>query len=329
MGKTNQSWERRAPARLVGAVTVLLTVCLLSPWSHAAVTATPATVAFTTLDQSVTIKLTKDGAPIAAADIHGWRLLASGHDYKHMLKIEKMDGALTIAPSKTIEVGSYDLTIETAEGSVSVQVLTPLSDMPDNVEKMAALMGLSEQKVEEKMGLTSLIGREGVTIDLPPVYYEGQTLELSMPVKPGRSYAWFMNGDLVAEGADQNTLSYTFEKPGVYVLTYFETEKDTGETIIAVRAQAHTQVATLPAVPAEAVVGSEMPFSSPAGYQKFVWRIDGKEVSTEPTLKHVFRAPGVYIVECVASSPVEGPEQEFLRIRYDTTVRSKGAKSSS
>lgn len=322
MGKKN-TWERRAPARLVGAITALLIVCLWATLSYAAVTAAPATVTFTSLEQSATIKLTKDGAPIAAKDIRDWRFLASGHDYKHMLNVEKVDGAIEIAPSETLEVGSYDLSIETAEGSVIVQVFTPLSDMPDIVEKTAALTGLSEQKVKEKMGLLSLIGREEVTIDLPSVYYEGQTLELSMPVKPGRGYAWFMNGDLVAEGPDQNTLSYTFKEPGAYILAYFETEEDNGEAIIAVRAQAHTRVATMPAIPAEAVVGSEITFFPPAGYQKHVWRIDDKEVSTEPSLKHLFQAPGVYTVECRASSPVDGPAQGFLRIRYNTTVSRK------
>jgi len=327
MEKTNgvqNTWERRAPARLLAMASALLILCLLAATSHGAVTADPAKVTFTSPQQSATIKLTNDGAPIAAKDIRGWRFLASGHDYKHMLSVEKVDGALQIAPSKMLEVGSYDLSIETTEGPVIVQVFAPLSDLPDIVEKTAALTGLSKQKVEEKMGLSSLIGREEeVTITLPPVYYEGQTLELSMPLEPGRAYAWFINGDLVAEGPDQNTLSYTFKEPGEYVLSHFETEKQDGKTIAVVRAQAHTRVAAMPAIPVETAVGSEMAFSPPAGYQKQVWRIDGKEVSTEPTLKHVFRSPGVYAVECLASSPVEGPAQGFLRILYTTTANRK------
>ena len=306
-----------------GAVCALMVLCLSATLSYGAVTADPAKATFTSPQQSATIKLTKDGAPIPAKDIRGWQFLASGHDYKHMLSVEKMDGALKIAPSKTLEVGSYDLNIETAQGSVIVQVFAPLSDLPDIVEKTAALTGLSEKEIEKKMGLVTATGREEIQIDLPPVYYEGQTLELTMPVKPGRAYAWFMNADLVAEGPEQNALTYTFKEPGEYVLTYIETEKADGKTATVARARAHTRVVPVPGVPTEVAVNTETEFAPPPGYQKHVWRIDGQEVSTEPALKHTFRDPGVHTVECLASSPNEGPAQGFLRIRYNTTVNQK------
>jgi plastocyanin len=306
-----------------GAVCALMVLCLSATLSYGAVTADPAKATFTSPQQSATIKLTKDGAPIPAKDIRGWQFLASGHDYKHMLSVEKMDGALKIAPSKTLEVGSYDLNIETAQGSVIVQVFAPLSDLPDIVEKTAALTGLSEKKIEEKLGLTTPAGREEAKIDLPAVYYEGQTLELSMPVKPGRAYAWFMNGDLVTEGPGQNTLTYTFKEPGEYVLTYIETEKADGKTIAVARARAYTRVVTVPGVPTEVAANTETEYAPPPGYQKHVWCIDGQEVSAEPALKHTFKDPGVHTVECLASSPNEGPAQGFLRIRYNTTVNPK------
>lgn len=136
-----------------GGVCALTTVlCLSATLSYGAVTAAPATVTFTSPQQSATIKLTKDGTPIPAKDIRSWQFLASGHDYKHMLSVEKMDGALKIAPSKTLEVGSYDLNIETAQGSVIVQVFAPLNDLPDIVEKTAALTGLSEKKSRRNWG---------------------------------------------------------------------------------------------------------------------------------------------------------------------------------
>jgi len=306
-----------------GALSALMVLCLSATLSYGAVTADPAKATFTSPQQSATIKLTKDGAPIPAKDIRGWQFLASGHDYKHMLSVEKMDGALKIAPSKTLEVGSYDLNIETAQGSVIVQVFAPLSDLPDIVEKTAALTGLSEKEIEEKMGLVTATGREEIQIDLPPVYYEGQTLELTMPVKPGRAYAWFMNADLVVEGPEQNALTYTFKEPGEYLLTYIETEKADGKTIAVARARAHTRVVPVPGVPTEVAVSTETEFPPPPGYQKHVWRIDGQEVSTEPALKHTFRDPGVHTVECLASSPNEGPAQGFLRIRYNTTVNNQ------
>lgn len=136
-----------------GALVVLVVAYLSALMSYGAPTATPMTATFTSLKQSVTINLTKDGSPISAMDILGWQFLASGHDYKHMLIVEKLDGALRIAPSDTLEVGSYDLNIETTEGAVIVLVLAPLSDLPDVVEKMAAITGQSEKKNCGKTGL--------------------------------------------------------------------------------------------------------------------------------------------------------------------------------
>ena len=132
-----------------------------------------------------------------------------------------------------------------------------------------------------------------------------------------------MNGDLVAEGPEQNALTYTFKAPGEYVLTYIETKKENGKMAAVARARAQTRVVPVPAVPTEVAVNTEMEFAPPPGYQKHVWRIDDQEVSTEPALKHSFKDPGKHTVECLASSPNEGPAQGFLRIRYNTTVNQK------
>ncbi|HOZ45805.1 MAG TPA: hypothetical protein PLO37_08965 [Candidatus Hydrogenedentes bacterium] len=291
--------------------------------SAAVVTAAPAKVTFTSPNQSEVVLLTKDGAPVPAAAIQGWRFIASGHDYRHMLTLEKADGAITIAPSAALEVGSYALDIDTAQGPVTVHVLAPLSDLPDIVEKHAALMGLADEKVKEMLGLVSTTGRERVSIELPPVYYEGQTLEMAMPTPPGRDSKWFMNGALVPAIADLNAISYTFKEPGEYVLTYIETETKDGKTGTVARATTCTRVAPLPPVDFEVPVNTEAEFAPPAGYDQHIWRIDGREVSTERTLKHAFHEPGVYTVECLASSPTAGAMDGFCRMRFRTTVTPK------
>lgn len=303
-----------------GAVCAVVLLCLSAAQSRGTVAADPAKITFTAPQQSVTIKLTNNGAPIPAADIRGWRLLASGHDYKHMLTVEKTEGALRIAPSATIELGSYDLIIETAQGAAAVQVFVPLSDLPNIVEKTAALTGLSRREVEKKLGLLSPTGREEIQINLPPVYYEGQTLELTMEATPGRAYSWFMNGDLVAEGPERNVLAYTFTETGEYVLTYVETENVNGNTAIVAHTTAQTRVVEIPRVPVEAAVNAKIAFAPPPGYNKHVWRIDGKEASNDPVLEHAFQAPGAYTVECLASAPDAGPAQGFIRIRYYAAV---------
>ena len=183
---------------------LIVELCLGVATSHGAVTADPANLTFVSPDQSFTIKLVNDGTPIPVADIRGWQFLASGHDYKHMIDVEKMNGGIKLSPSNTVELGSYDLNIETAQGSTVVRVLAPFSDVPNIVEQTKALTGLSDQKVAEKLGLTSATGRSDIRLDVPPVYYEGQTLELTMPSTTGDGHTciWFINGEVVAEGID-------------------------------------------------------------------------------------------------------------------------------
>ena len=306
---------------MCGSLCAGVILCLSATLSYAEVTANPAKATFTSPQQSATISLANNGTPIPAKDIRGWQFIASGHDYKHMLTVEKMDGALKIAPGKTMEVGSYDLNIETVQGPVNVQVFAPLSDVPDVIEKTAALTGMSENKVKEKLGMMTTFLREETQVDLLPVYYEGQTLQLTMEAKPGHLCSWFMNGEPVAEGTDRNVLVYTFKEPGEYVINYIESKKENGEIKSATCATAHTRVVPVPANPIVVTVNTETEFAPPPGYQKHVWSIDGQECSTEPALKHAFREPGVHTVECLASSPSKGPAEGFLRVRYNTTVK--------
>lgn len=300
-------------------------LCLSADQGFAAVTATPESAIFTSPQQSATIQLKSNGVPISAADIRGWQLLASGHDYQHMILVDKVDGAITITPSKTVEVGSYDLKIETTQGSVVVRVLTPLSNVPDIIEKTAALTGESERKIQTKLGLTTPSGREHVQIDLPSVYYEGQTLKLTMvpQPEPGHSYAWYMNGDVVSEGTDRNALHYTFKQAGDYVLTYIETTQTNGAAATVSRAQASTRVVPVPGVNTPVNVGTIVTFEAPIGYRSFVWKIDGNQVSTDSTMKYTFDTPANHAVECLATSPSDGLAEEFMRARYNVTVSPK------
>jgi hypothetical protein len=307
----------------MGALCVLLVMCMAATLSHGAVTATPDRVTFTSPDQSATIALSSDGSPVLALDVRGWRFLVNNHDYQHMILVEKKDGAIMIRPSAALEVGSYDLSIDTAHGPVTVRVYAPLSDLPDVVEKTAALTGMSEKRVEERLGLTTSLRPEETLIELPPVYYEGQSMDVHMPLEPGRAGAWFVNGELVAEGSENNALAYTFNEPGEYVLIYMETENRDGQTLAVGRARAYTRVVPVPSVTVETAVNTEMEYLPPAGYQNHLWRLDGEQVSTEPTLKHVFIVPGTYIVECQASSPHQGRSEEFVRVRYHTVVTLK------
>jgi hypothetical protein len=74
------------PAYTLGTI---LAACLVALPCTAAVLADPAYVTFTAPQQSVVVKLSNDGVPVSAAGIGNWQLMASGHDYKHMLQLAK------------------------------------------------------------------------------------------------------------------------------------------------------------------------------------------------------------------------------------------------
>jgi len=307
--------------RSIGSVLVFC--FLLAAQGNAAVIADPASITFTAPTQSFSIALSNNGTAIPAGDIRGWQLIASGHDYKHMITVEKANGALKITPSPSIEVGSYDLNIDTAQGPAHVQVFAPLSDVDDIVQKLAALTELSEKQVAQKMGLLYTSGRADVEITLPPVYYEGQTLVLNMADLPGAGHrgTWFMNGTVIAEGLEKSALEYTFHVPGEYVLSYVETEQKDGKASPVARARAYTRVVAVPAVPTESGINVMTEYSAPAGFRSFAWRVDAKEVAGGATYAQAFDSPGVHRIECLASDPIQGPADGYLRVRYDTTVR--------
>jgi len=305
------------PARWLAVWCAAAWLFLQLPCAWAEVTVVPASVTFDALDQTASIEVMKDGRSLPGTDLRGWRLLASGHDYRHMFKFEKRGSILTLIPSESIEVGSYDLVIDTPHGSVTAKVYTPLRDLPDSLEKRAAAAGVSIDDLKKKLGLVSETIRETLSIELPPVYYQGQTLSLTMPLRLDRVYVWTMNGEVIKQGPGENHFAYTFKEPGEYVLVHYEQE----DGIAVAVASAETTVAALPPVAWEVPQNVQFSLSGPAGYARYEWRIDGEPVSTEGTLTHTFRSPGQYTVECRASSPPGGPEEGFLIHRYDTTVK--------
>ena len=303
---------------MTGLILALLFPCL----SEGAVVANPSVVIFTSPMQSATIALLNDGRALATSEILDSQLLASGHDYRHMLSLEKLDGAVRIMPSSTLEVGSYDLTIQTTLGAVNVRVFAPLSEVPDYVEKMSLLTGESEKQIEAKLGMATAVGREEIQLNLPPVYYEGQTLELTMPEPkaPGRTSLWFINGELASEESGSRSLSYTFSKPGEFVFTYMETEQINGTTTMVARARAITRVVEVPRLNSTVAVNTEISFHAPAGYRQFNWYLNGVAVSKEADYRYTFQSPGVHEVECAATEPTYGPAMGYLRNRYSVVV---------
>ncbi len=76
-------------------------------------------------------------------------------------------------------------------------------------------------------------------------------------------------------------------------------------------------------MPWEIPVNTEAQLAGPAGYKQYIWRVDHRQVSTEATLKYIFKEAGAHQVECVASTPNGGLPQGFLRVRYNAAVKGK------
>jgi len=185
--------------------------------------------------------------------------------------------------------------------------LLPLEKLDNIVEKRAKALGISKQEARKLLGLTTTVPHPDVSIELPAVYYEGQTLALEMPKQPDTSYMWSVNGGVVAQGPDANALEYTFKKTGSYVITYHEIKS--GQVVAA--DSAITTVAPAPAIPWTVETGQEFTLEAPVGYDTYTWEISEQYVATGRKLTYTFEVPGVYTAQCTATRKAEPGFQSF------------------
>jgi hypothetical protein len=297
----------------------LLALCLTAaaaPAGAAALKADPGVLVFHHTGQSLTAAITRDGHPLPAAEMGEIKLWASGHDYAEMFRYDKLDGALRLTPTGFCEVGSYDLVLGTASGNLNIKVFTPLDEMPETLERLAASMGISLDELRSRMGLVTPLGEVRVDFTLPEVYYEGQALELEFDVIEGASHTWKVNDVVVAQGPDAARLFYVFDKPGLVLVEY--TASRAGRTIAA--AQDSTMVVPVPAVGWKVPRNVEFVLSAAAGYGKYTWKVNGKPAGEGARLTHKFTEAGPAIIECLCEEPSLGPSGTFLRVTYDVTV---------
>ncbi len=297
----------------------LLAFCLIAaaaPAAAAALKADPDVLVFHHTSQSLTAAITRDGQPVPAAEMGGIKLWASGHDYAEMFRYDKSDGALTLTPTGFCEVGSYDLVMSTASGNLNLKVFTPLDEMPETLERLAASMSISLDELRRRMGLVTSLGEVRVDFTLPEVYYEGQALQLEFDVIEAASHTWKVNDEIVAQGPDAARLFYVFDKPGLVLVEY--TASRAGRTITA--AQDSTMVVQVPAISWKVPRGVEFILSATAGYGKYTWKVNGKLAGEGDRLTHQFTEAGPATIECLGEEPSRGPAGTFLRVIYDVTV---------
>lgn len=276
----------------------------------------PPALEFHSPTDSRTLRLLRDGSPFPVEQVRGWRVLVEDRDYSHMFRIRREAGALVITPSDTVEVGNYDLVINTVAGQARISITTPLDELPSILDLRSSSAG-SVDAARRELGLTTTNPYAQVSFELPPQYYVGQVLNLAIPAQPGRTQQWAVNGQVVESGAG-GALSFTFPGPGDYEIRYAER---VGNRVVA---EASARTTVVEELPLKWEVRRDAPFrlEGPEGYTHYVWNVDGEEKGRDRVFRYSFGTPGQYTIECTASGPADGPPSGFRRIRYETIVTS-------
>jgi hypothetical protein len=230
--------------RIIAGASVFAVVVLLgiSSTASASVTANPASITLNTPDQKETVQLTHEGKPVAASAIKGHAFIVQkddkNSDYKHMIRVDKKDGAVTISPSKTAEVGTYNLVIHTSHGDAAIAVNMPLKALESDVAKQAQATGIPEEELKARAGVGFRIGREKIMFTVP-TYYVGDAFSLKTPCPADRNYEWRVNDMLAQQGRGPEPFSYVFQKAGTYIIEYIEFKE--GRVVMkgAVTAEVH------------------------------------------------------------------------------------------
>lgn len=289
---------------------------LLSLPARAAVTAEPASVTFNSTTQTATVAILSDGKPVPASAMGAWQLYASGNTYEWMMTLRKEDGRIILSPSDQVEVGSYDLVLQTNDGPVTIDVFTPLKDL-GSIEDTAAALGISEEELKKRLGLISEAPYARVEIELASVYFVGQAFSLEMPKGDGLSYVWAINGNVVSEGPDKNAFSYVFAEPGPYVLDYSEVKNG----VATATARSQTMVVSNPPIPVDVARNTKLEVTAPPDYGVYEWKLDGVAAAKGAVFTHTFQQAGVHDLRVLARNPAQGAPGSFVELIYQVRVR--------
>lgn len=279
------------------------------------VTADPESVTFRNQEDSQTIRLSHDGRPVPASAIGKVEFLVDTHTYEHMIRVERQDGAVVVTPT-VMESGWYTLVIHTDMGTASVVAYAPLAHIAESLAERAAALGIPVAQLEERLGLAQRSRIETIDIELPPVYYEGQSIIVNAPESPEAVHIWTINDEEVARGMGTNRLVYTPKQTGDLILTYV---KEVGGAIVASDTAA-TRVIPLPSVPATATVNRAITFHGPSGYGTYTWTLDGQAVGSDSQLQHTFATPGTHVLVCEARGGADDMAEAYRRVTYKVTV---------
>jgi len=279
-----------------------------------ALEADPAKLTIVSQTEPVSIGITHNGAPVKAGDIGAVKLYIEKHDYDHMITVSKADGRLTLTPTPDLELGVYELAVNTTHGDLRVPI-TALQHIADQgLEARAKRQGVTVDEIKAQLGISQAVGQERITLGVSDGYYVGQTLKVDMKPAAGRSAEWVINGEKIA--AADGALAYTFTEAGVYDLAYVEKQ---GDRVMAM-GLGTTTVMSEPPVEVSAKAGSKQTLLGPDGYGSYAWRVDGSEAGTGSSWTGTFESAGEHLVTVRAEAPALDGAQPIRVVTYRVMV---------
>jgi hypothetical protein len=279
------------------------------------VAASPDTVIIDDKQKAVQINLTYNGEPIPARDILGYELYVEKNTYAEFLSFSKSDGVVTIKPTESLQIGTYDLVITTRRGPARVSVAAPLKDMPSSLENRAAAQGVTVDELKEAMGVGPQVVRSNVQLSIPPQHYVGQVINLQMPADRGVQHVWKVNGNIIAHPTP-GQLSYTFPSPGTYV---FEMTELSPSGQVLSTGTATTEVIATQAQETTITPNTRLTLHGPDGYSSYAWTMDGQPAGNEKSFQNMFRKVGAHVVQVTATGK-PGDPAAATTVTYNVNV---------
>ncbi len=277
---------------------------------------TPDEITFHDLNQAVTIKIFYKNQILKKEHIKNWSFLAGNNKYNHMINLKQTGETIVVTPA-LLETGTYDLIIETSFGKCLVSVYAPLDKLPDTLENRAKNEGITVDELKKRLGLVTPIHKVDIKLEISPLYYEGQTIEIHLEKNAELLYVWKVNNKVIKQGEGESSFVFTFPEPGDYTIEVEEKDTD----ILLGKASTTTKVISYDPIPYQTRIKQPIKLQSAEGYSSYTWKVDGviqKEDTNIITLK--FNAEKKYIVECLAKGPKNGNPQSFFRTTYEIAV---------
>lgn len=284
------------------------------------ITAEPDHIRFSKLEDSAVIHVFRNGDPLPVKAIRSVRAVIGNNNYSHHFNIAKNESgtaAITVSPNPAqAQAGTFTLVISTKYGDALVAVDMPLDQLPDSLENRAKAEGITVEELKLKLGLSKPGQRETISVRLPQWQYEGTTFTLRVPSPSGREFVWRVNGNVVEQGPDKNTLSYVLNTVGDHQI---DMEARQGEGIVA-QWSGTLRVIPYPDMRIEVRPKEPVVLRAPRGFDKHHWIVDGRNAGNHESLRQSFSEPGEHIIECMASDPILGNPGEYRRMVWKVNV---------